>query len=94
MVTLKSLDTFWRHSDCGVALKIHVADAVIRSKLLDGTESAQLTPATAKIIHTLQLQVQRKILRLDTTYINRESTNEKYFRLRMKRWKKKAEERR
>ena len=31
MITMKSLDLFWRHSDCGVAIKIQVADAVIRS---------------------------------------------------------------
>ena len=34
MTTIKMLDTWWRHSDCGTALKIQVADAVIRSKLL------------------------------------------------------------
>ena len=79
MVTLKKLDLFWRHSNCGIAIKIHTADAILRSKLLYGTESAQLLPSVLKRIETFQLKVLRKILRLDTTYVNRENTNAKVF---------------
>ena len=75
----KKLDLFWRHSNCGVAIKIHTADAILRSKLLYGTESAQLLPSVLKRIETFQLKVLRKILRMDTTYINRENTNSKVF---------------
>ena len=42
MPTLKSLDIFWRHSDCPKRLKLLVQDAVVRSKLVYGLESAEL----------------------------------------------------
>ena len=67
MITMKSLDLFWRRSDCGVAIKIQVADAVIRAKLLYGMESAQLIPSVLKRVETLQLKILRKIVRMDTT---------------------------
>ena len=75
MATMKKLDTFWRHSNCDTAIQIHVADAVLRSKLLYGLESAQLIPSIAKKLDTFQLKVLRKILRMDTTYIDRANTN-------------------
>jgi len=79
MVTMKQLDTFWRHSNCDTAVKIHTADAVLRSKLLYGLESAQLIPSVLKRIETFQLKVLRKILRMDTTYIDRRNTNQTVF---------------
>ena len=48
MVTMKKLDLFWRHSNCNTAIKIHTAEAVLRSKLLYGPESAQLIPSVVK----------------------------------------------
>ena len=48
MATMKKLDLFWRHSNCGIATKIHVAEAVLRAKLLYGLESAQLIPSVLK----------------------------------------------
>ena len=76
MATIKKLDTFWRHSNCDTAIKIHVADAVLRSKLLYGLESAQLIPSVAKKLDVFQLKVLRKIFRIDTTFVNRANTNE------------------
>ena len=74
------LDMVWRHSNCGIATEIHVAEAVLRAKLLYGLESAQLIPSVLKRLETFQLKVLRKILKLDTTYVNRENTNETVFR--------------
>ena len=79
MITFKKLDLFWRHSNCGIAINIHTADAILSSKLLYGTESAQLLPSVLKRIETFQLKGLRKIFRMDTTYINRENTNGKVF---------------
>ena len=45
MATMKKLDIFWGHSNCSTAIKIHTADAVLRSKLLYGFESSQLIPS-------------------------------------------------
>ena len=77
MVTIKMLDTWWRHSDCGTALKIQVADAVIRAKLLYGMESSQRIPSVLKRVETLQLKVLRKLLRMNTTYLDRGNTNDR-----------------
>ena len=79
MITMKKLDIFWRHSNCDIATKIHVAEAVLRAKLLYGLESTQLNPAVTRRLETFQLKVLRKILRLDTTYVNRENTHNLVF---------------
>ena len=75
MATMKKLDLFWRHSNCDIAVKVYTADAILRAKLLYGVESAQLIPSVAKRMETLQLKVLRKILRLNTTFIDRENNN-------------------
>lgn len=77
MQTIKNLHVFWRNATCPQRFKILAADAVIRSKLLYGMDSAQLTLTTATRLDTLQLKNYRKILHMDTTYINRANTNEK-----------------
>jgi len=79
MATMNKLDLFWRNSSCDVAIKIHTADAVLRSKLLYGLESAQLIPSIAKKLETFQLKVLRKILKMDTTFVNRNNTNNCVF---------------
>jgi len=79
MATMKKLDLFWRHSDCPTHVKVHVADAVLRSKLLYGLESAQLIPSVLKKLEAVQLKVPRKILKIGTTYINRVNTNAGIF---------------
>ena len=79
MATMKKLDLFWRHSNCDIAVKVYTADAILRAKLLYGLESAQLIPSVAKRMETLLLKVLRKILRLNTTYIDRENNNYSIF---------------
>ena len=79
MITMKKLDLFWRHSSCDTAIKIYTAEAVLRSKLLYGLESAQLIPSVAKRLETFQLKVLRKILKIDTTYVDRANTNQLVF---------------
>ena len=79
MAIMKKLDLFWRHSDCPVHIKVYTADAVLRSKLLYGLESAQLIPSVLKKLETFQLKVLRKILKIETTYINRVNSNVSIF---------------
>ena len=79
MATMKKLDIFWRHSDCPTSIKLYTADAVPRSKLLYGLESAQLIPSVLKRLEVFQLKVLRKILKIETTYINRANTNQNIF---------------
>ena len=79
MATMEKLDFFWRHSNCDIAVKVYTADAILRAKLLYGLEPAQLIPSVAKRMETLQLKVLRKILRLNTTFIDRENNNYSIF---------------
>jgi hypothetical protein len=66
--TLKKLDQFWLHSDCTSKFKIEVLNAVIRSKILYGMESAEIQLETLRRIDTFQLKGLRKILGLTTTF--------------------------
>ena len=50
---------------------------MIRSKILYGLESAQLNEPHVKRLNTFQLKGLRKILHLQTTYIDRDNTNAK-----------------
>ena len=81
MVILKRLHLFWRHSDCSIRQKLTVYDAVIKSKLLYGLETAQLNGAATSKLDAFQLKGLRKMLKLNTTYVDRTSTNETVFRL-------------
>ena len=79
-ITLQKLQTFWRRSNCPTAYKIIALDAVVRSKLIYGTDAMQLNEPEQKKMEKIHLQGLRKILKWDTTYINRENTNEKIYR--------------
>ena len=79
MTTLKQLDKFWRHSSCPESFKIIVQDAVIRTKVLYGMESAELKKSDMDKLNVFQLKGLRKILKMETTFVNRENTNQKVF---------------
>ena len=79
MTTLKKLDLFWIHSSCPIKFKLLVVDAVIRSKVLYGMDTAQLNDTETKKLETFQLKALRKILKLKTTFVNRTNTNEKVY---------------
>lgn len=81
MVTLTKLDVFWRHSDCPERFKLMALDAVLRSQLLYGLESAELGTALLNKLDVFQLKGLRKILRLDTTYVNWANTNRHVFEM-------------
>ena len=88
---MEKLAFFWKQSNCTPRQKILVYDAVIRSKLLYGLESAELRPSDLTKLDTFQLKGLRQILKLKTTYatidtpqgpkpvIHRENTNKKVF---------------
>jgi hypothetical protein len=54
MITLKKLDLFWRHSDCPERFELLALDAVLRSKLLYGLESAELGAALINKLDAFQ----------------------------------------
>jgi hypothetical protein len=75
MHILKKLHIFWRNSNCPTKFKLLALDAVIRSKLLYGLESAVLSPAELRRIDVFQRKGIRKILRWKTTYVERNNSN-------------------
>ena len=80
MAVLKKLDIFWLRANCNKKWKLLVYNSVIVSKLLYGLESLEPTDATGKLLNTFQLKGLRKILRLHTTFIQRQNTNEYVYR--------------
>ena len=80
MTILKRLDIFWRHCDVKIAFKITAMDAVIRAKLLYGIDSAQLTPSHQRRIGVFQLKGLRNILKMNTTFVERNNSNAEVFR--------------
>ena len=76
---MEKLDLFWRHSNCPLRFKLTAMDAVLKSKLLYGLETAQLNPSDIQKLDTFQLKGLRKILKITTTYVNRANTNEYVF---------------
>jgi hypothetical protein len=75
MAVFNKLHLFWRHSDCSVRLKIQAYDAIIRAKLMYGLESIVFNDTHLRKLDTFHLKGLRKILKLPTTFINREYTN-------------------
>ena len=76
IITWKALGEFWKHGNMSKRDKITVFNAVIRSKLLYGLESAQLNQNLLNRLNTIQLKGLRQILHITTTYVDRTHTNE------------------
>ena len=68
-------------SNCNARVKIKVLDAVIRSKILYGMESAQLNDPHLNRLQYIQLKGLRKIPKITTTYIDRHNSNEKVYEI-------------
>ena len=80
MPILKKLDTFWNKSKCNTKWKLLVFNAVIVSKVLYGLETLEPTETVGNLLNTFQLKGLRKILKLNTTFIDRENNNEFIFK--------------
>jgi hypothetical protein len=79
-VILKKLDLFWGHSNCSLRRKLAVQKAVIETKLMYGLEALQLPQTAISKLDVFQLKGLRKILRMETTYVNRANTTEEVDR--------------
>ena len=79
-ITWKRLDTFWKHSNCSVKVKLGLYEAVVRAKLIYGLESVQLNQSRKQKTDTFQLKGLRQILKMQTSYVSRENTNERVCR--------------
>jgi hypothetical protein len=79
MYTVKQLQHFWNNPNCPTKFKLQVFDAVIRSKLVYGLESLELTAGNMSHLNAFQLKGLRRIFKIQTTYIVRANTNQKVF---------------
>ena len=71
----KLLSRVWNRSSLGFRQKIRIFRALIESKLMYGLESAQLNASHKISLNRFQLRGLRKILKMKTTYIDRNNTN-------------------
>ena len=79
--TLQKMHMFFRHGDCTERTKMTVFDAVIRSKLMYGLESTALKSSILKQLDAFQMKGIRKIMRLPSSYADREMTNERALKI-------------
>ena len=56
------------NSNCSVRQKLIVYDAVVRTKLIYGMESAQINDAVKNKIDAFQMKGLRQILKMESTY--------------------------
>ena len=75
LTTWYKLEPFWKAAVCSAKWKLEVYDAIIKNKLLYGLETIHLMQAMQEKFNTCQLRGLRKILTLQSTYMNRAQTN-------------------
>ena len=73
------LDSLWKDPSSNPKWKLLIYDAVIRSKLLYSLETVHLTGTLRKKLDAFHLRGLRKILRMQTTYVNRQNTNQRVY---------------
>ena len=80
MAILKRLDLYWFKANPSIKEKLQVFDAIIKSKLLYGLESAPLNESTKHELDIFQLKGIRKILGIKTTFIDRSQDTKKIYK--------------
>ena len=68
---------FWNKAKTSLKWKLRVYDSVIKSKLLYGLETIQLTSNEQSRLDAFQMKGYRRILGITPTYVNRDWTNER-----------------
>ena len=74
-VTSNRLGIFWDKADTTKEWKIRVYTSIIKSKLLYGLETIQLTTVEQNRINAIQMAGLRRILKLPSTYEDRTYSN-------------------
>ena len=80
MITWKRMRVFFKNARCPTRWKLIVYNSIIRSKLLYGLETLELTKPLMSKLEAFQLRGLRKILNMATTYIDRRNTNAEVYR--------------
>ena len=73
------LDSLWKDPSSNPKWKLLIFDAVIRSKLLYSLETVHLTGTLRMKLDAFHLRGLRQILRMQTTYVNRQNTNQRVY---------------
>lgn len=66
--TWKRLERIWKHQHISIKRKINIWNAIIRSKLMYGLESAALNISSLKALDSFQAKGFRQILKLSSTH--------------------------
>ena len=74
---MKTLDTFWKKTNCDTKWKINVFNAVVLTKLIYGLETVQGTESQFHNLYVFQMKGLRTILGIPPTHIDRTWTNDK-----------------
>ena len=73
--TWMKLHAYWKATNASKKWQLIIFDAIVRSKLLYGLETLHLTQGMAQKLDVFQLKGLRKILGMQTTFINRANSN-------------------
>ena len=79
IITWKRLHVYWRATNASKKWQLLAYDAIIKSKLLYGLETAQVGQGDLKKIDAFQLRGLRQILGKKHTYWDRSATNQVLF---------------
>lgn len=77
---MEKLGDYWRQCKATRKQKMVVYNAIVKAKVMYGLESAHLTTAWLQKLNAFQLKGLRGILRMATTYIDRQNTNDEVIR--------------
>ena len=75
--TLFRMQDYWKAAEASPKWKVLIFEAVLKSKLLYGLETSQLTNKCIKRIDAFQIRGLRKILNMKHTYWDRTATNKR-----------------
>ena len=73
------LHVYWKATKASKKWQLIIFDAIVRSKLLYGLETLHLTQGMAQKLDVFQLKGLRKILGMETTFINRANSNKRVY---------------
>ena len=79
MAAWKQLDIVWKNAKCPPKFKFVVLDAVVCSKLVHGLDCINIQEAALNRLNTFQPKCIRKVLGIQTTFVNRANTNQAVF---------------
>ena len=75
------MDEFWKFKHISTRYKTLIYDAVIRSKLIYGLDSARMRDANQRKITQFQMKGLRKIIKLKHSYYDRNNSYENILKI-------------